>query len=206
MTNSPVSGERSVVVGLGSVAPNLVESVLGDGCRFVASPTSEDLRVAVGAIVRADAVVDVAALDAMPRLRVLGRTGVGVDRVDVAEATRRGIAVVVTPGSGTNAVAEGALGMALALVKRFRPFTDLVREGRWTQRSQVPVGDLEGAVLGIVGFGRIGRRLASLADAFGMVVRAYDPFVDVPRAMACDTIEELADGSDILSIHVPLVQ
>ena len=65
----------------------------------------------------------------MPNLRVLARTGVGVDRVDVAEATRRGIAVVVTPGAGTNAVAEGALAMILHLVKRLRATTDCVARG-----------------------------------------------------------------------------
>jgi D-3-phosphoglycerate dehydrogenase len=139
MTNQPTGAasdetamplSQPVVVGLGAVDPALVTPILGD-VRFVADPDPDDLAVAVGAIVRADAVVDAAFLDSVPSLRVIARTGVGVDLVDVAAATRRGIAVVITPGSGTRAVAEGVLGMALHLVKRFGPLTDLVRQGRW---------------------------------------------------------------------------
>src|SRR6185369_3777559 len=105
--------------------------------RFVADPGPEDLRSAAGAIVRADAVVDTAMLDRMPNLRVLARTGVGVERVDVPEATRRGIAVVVTPGAGTHAVAEGALAMVLHLVKRLRVTTEYVARGRWSERGAI---------------------------------------------------------------------
>ena len=112
---------RPVVVGLGTVDPDLVTGVLGDGIDFVAEPTEADLAAAVGAIVRADAVVDAAFLDRTPRMRVLARTGVGTDLVDLDAATARGIAVVVTPGSGTRAVAEGVLAHTLALVKRRRP-------------------------------------------------------------------------------------
>ena len=73
-----------------------------------------------------------------PRLRVLARTGVGVERVDLDAATARGIAVVITPGSGTHAVAEGAIAMALHLVKRFGPLTTLVRTGQWATRNTLP--------------------------------------------------------------------
>ena len=79
--------------------------------------------------------MDQALLDRMPHLRVLARTGVGVDAVDVDEASRRGIAVVITPGTGTNAVAEGALAMVLHLVKRLRWTTACVAEGRWAERG-----------------------------------------------------------------------
>lgn len=194
-----------VVVGLGSVPPELVEPTLGPACRFVPDPTSADLAVAVGAIVRADAVVDSAFLDSAPAMRVLARTGVGVDLVDLDAATRRGIPVVITPGSGADAVAEGALGMAFCLAKRFGPLTDLVRAGRWSERSTVPVGDLRGSTVGIVGHGRIGRRLGELAAAIGMEVRAYDPFADLPPTIACSTIDELVEASDVISLHVPLL-
>lgn len=90
---------------------------------------------------------------------MIARTGVGVERVDVAEATRRGIAVVVTPGAGTNAVAEGAMAMVLHLVKRLRATTDCVAQGRWADRGGLELGDLDGATIGIVGYGRIGRRV-----------------------------------------------
>ncbi|HET9558723.1 MAG TPA: oxidoreductase, partial [Actinomycetota bacterium] len=124
-----MAADRPVVVALGQVDPALVTRVLGDGVTFVADPGPADLAVAVGAIARADAVVDAAFLDRAPRLRVVARTGVGVDLVDLEAATTRGVTVVVTPGSGTRAVAEGVLALALHLVKRLGPLTDLVRNG-----------------------------------------------------------------------------
>jgi D-3-phosphoglycerate dehydrogenase / 2-oxoglutarate reductase len=131
-----------IVVALGSVEEALVSDVLDGHCRFVTAPGEAELAVAAGAIVRADARVDEALLRQAPGLRVIARTGVGVDLVDVPAATARGIAVVVTPGAGAGAVAEGAIGMALHLVKRFGPLTALVREGRWAERGTVGVGDL----------------------------------------------------------------
>lgn len=196
---------RPLVVGLGTVDPDLVTGVLGDGVDFVASPTDADLAVAVGAIVRADAVVDAALLDRTPRMRVLARTGVGTDLVDLDAATARGVAVVVTPGSGTRAVAEGVFAHALALVKRLGPLTALVREGRWGQRAggDGPIGDLDGATIGIVGHGRIGRRVAELARVFGMRVLAHDPYAPPPADVARD-LPDLVAASDVLTLHVPL--
>ena len=133
-----MSGHRPVVVALGTVDPTLVTDVLGDTVAFVAQPDPEDLAIAEGAIVRADAVVDAALLARAPRLRVLARTGVGVDLVDVEAASARGIAVVVTPDSGTQAVAEGVLAHALHLVKRLAPLTALMREGRWPNGPASP--------------------------------------------------------------------
>ena len=198
--------ERPVVVALGSVDPALVAGVLDGHCRFVPAPDDADLAVAVGAIVRADARVDQALLSRTPRLQAIARTGVGVDLVDVPAATARGIAVVITPGAGAAAVAEGAIGMALHLVKRFGPLTALVREGRWAQRATVPVADLDGATLGVIGYGRIGRRTATLGAAFGMRVLAYDPVSEPPAEMRCADPGELAAGSDVISLHLPLTE
>ena len=196
---------RPVVVGLGKVDPDLVTGVLGDGIDFVAEPTEADLAVAEGAIVRADAVVDAAFLDRTPRMRVLARTGVGTDLVDLDTATARGIAVVVTPGSGTGAVAEGVIAHAMALLKRLGQYTTLIREGRWAERTAGgPPGDMEGATIGIIGYGRIGRRVGALAEAFGMRVLAYDPFAPPPAEVACDDLDELVAVSDVLTLHVPL--
>jgi D-3-phosphoglycerate dehydrogenase len=124
-----MTGRLPVVVALGAVAPALVTGVFDRHCRFVPDPGDAELSVAAGAIARADARVDQAMLDKAPALRVVARTGVGVELVDVAAvaaATARGVAVVITPGAGTAAVAEGAIGMALHLVKRFGPLTALV--------------------------------------------------------------------------------
>ena len=119
-------------------------------------------------------------------------------------ATARGIAVVVTPGAGAAAVAEGAIGMALHLVKRFGPLTALVREGRWAERATVPVGDLDGATLGVIGYGRIGRRTADLGAAFGMRVLAYDPVSEPPGDVRCGDLGDLAARSDVITLHLPL--
>jgi len=198
--------DRPVVVALGSVDPALVAGVLGPGISFVAEPHEEDLAVAVGAIARADAVLDPAFFSRAPRLRVVARTGVGVDLIDLSAASARGIPVVVTPGSGTRAVAEGVLALVLHLVKRLEPLTELVREGRWAERDQVPVGDLDGATIGIIGYGRIGSRVGELAAAFGMRVLAYDPFSQPPLEVACPDLDRLVADSDVLTLHVPLTE
>ncbi|MCW2848193.1 MAG: Oxidoreductase [Marmoricola sp.] len=193
-----------LVVGLGVVDPELVAGAFAGRCRFAADPDEAELLEAQGAIARADATIDRAFLDRTPRLRVVARTGVGVDRVDLDTATARGIAVVVTPGSGAVAVAEGAIAMAMHLVKRFGRLTELVRSGRWADRGSVTVGDLAGSTLGVVGFGRIGRHAATLGEALGMKVLAYDPVAEPPAAHRCATLTELVSHSDVITLHLPL--
>jgi D-3-phosphoglycerate dehydrogenase len=112
---------------------------------------------------------------------------------------------VVTPGSGTGAVAEGVIAHAIALVKRLGQYTTLIREDRWAQRTVGgPPGDMDGATIGIIGYGRIGRRVGALAEAFGMRVLAYDPFAPPPADVACNDLDELVATSDVLTLHVPL--
>jgi len=197
---------RQVVVALGEVDPDLVLGHLPPDAQFVADPSPEDLHHATGAIVRADARVDTVLLNRMPNLRVLARTGVGVERVDVAEAGRRGIAVVVTPGAGTNAVAEGAFAMILHLVKRLRATTECVARGRWSERGGITLGDLDGATIGIVGYGRIGRRVGHLARGFGMTVLAHDPYLSEERASrpgapGSDSGPTIIDGAELVSLE-----
>ena len=199
-----MSESLPVVVGLGVVDPDLVADVFTGRCRFVADPTNADLCEAQGAIARADATIDTAFLERAPRLRVIARTGVGTERVDLDAATARGIAVVVTPGTGAVAVAEGAIAMALHLVKRLGRLTDLVRTGRWADRGSVAVGDLAGSTLGVVGFGRIGRHTATLGTGLGMNVLAYDPVAEPPAGLRCGTLAELLSRSDVVTLHLPL--
>ncbi|WP_329331289.1 oxidoreductase [Streptomyces sp. NBC_00663] len=197
---------QHVVVALGPVDADTVAPVLGERVTFVTDPTPDELAVAEGAIVRADRHVDADLLARMPRLRVIARTGVGVDLVDVTAASARGIPVVVTPNSGSRAVAEGVLAMALHLTKRLNPLTELVREGRWAERAGLPVGDLDGATMGIVGYGRIGRRVGELAAVFGMRTLAYDPFSPPPSDVACADLDELVAAGDVLTLHTPLTE
>jgi D-3-phosphoglycerate dehydrogenase / 2-oxoglutarate reductase len=202
----PEVADLPVVVGLGLVDPVLVNPVLGGHCRFVPEPTEADLAQAQGAIVRADARVDTDLLARTPRLRVVARTGVGVERVDLDAATARGVPVVITPGAGTTAVAEGAIAMAMHLVKRFGLLTTLVRSGQWAARGTVSVGDLGGSVLGVVGYGRIGQRAAVLGTALGMKVLAYDPVSEPPADVRCADLQDLVGRSDVITLHLPLLQ
>ena len=202
----PEVAELPLVVGLGVVDPHLVNPVLGGQCRFVPEPTEADLAQAQGAIARADARVGAELLARTPRLRVVARTGVGVERVDLDAATTRGIAVVITPGAGTTAVAEGAIAMAMHLVKRFGRLTTLVRSGQWAARGTVSVGDLAGSVLGVVGYGRIGQRAGVLGAALGMEVLAYDPVSEPPAKFRCADLHDLVGRSDVITLHLPLLE
>jgi D-3-phosphoglycerate dehydrogenase len=181
-----------------------VQPILGDAITFIENPTDADKKIAVGAIVRASAVVDKQALDAMPALKVIARTGVGFDLIDIAETDARSIPVVITPGSNTHAVAEGVMAHALHLVKRLGPLTRLVATGGFDQRTSYPVGDLEGATIGIIGYGRIGQRVARLATAFGMKVIAFDPYAQIPTEYHVSSLEEILSRADLITLHVPL--
>jgi len=193
-----------VVVGLGKVPTEKMRTILGAGYNFIAEPTNQDLAKAEGAIVRAEYALDEVAFKTMPRLKVAVRTGVGVDRVDLKAASAAGVAIAITPGANSNAVAEGALAMMLSLSKKLALLTELVRTQRWAERDEMIPGDLEGATLGLVGYGRIGKKVAELAGAFGMKVRAYDPDAEVPLDIKALSLTELLRDSNYLSVHVPL--
>jgi phosphoglycerate dehydrogenase-like enzyme len=168
---------------------------------------SAHLSEAVAIAARSTALIDAPTIGAAPRLRVIGRSGVGVDRIDLEAATARGIPVVIAPNAGTRAVAEGALALILHLVKRLGPLTVLVRDGEWSRRGELPPGDLDGATLGIVGYGRIGRRLGEIATGLGMEIVVTDPYLAPdrvgPDVMLVDLAELLA-RADVISLHAPL--
>jgi D-3-phosphoglycerate dehydrogenase len=161
----------------------------------------------VGLVCRGEGTASSRLIDAADDLRVIGRTGAGYDSVDVPAATRRGIAVVNAPVHAF-AVAEGTVALLLALVKQLLLGDRIVREGRWPEKYAVVPGDLADHTLGIVGLGRIGRQVATLASAFGMTVLGYDPLID-PASVA-DLVSEVVDletllgRSDYVSLHLPL--
>lgn len=159
---------------------------------------------AVALIVRGQTEVSARLIDAAPALRVIARSGVGYESVDVAAATRRGIPVVITPDAGAQAVAEGAFAMMLSLTKCLRALDAAVREGRFSERDHADVGDLSGATLGVVGLGRIGRRVAALGLAFGMDVLGHDPVAGPPEGVEAAGLLELFRRSDFVSLHAPL--
>lgn len=191
-----------VVVGLGPVDPALVVPYLPNDAEFVADPTPADLARAEGAIVRAAYDIDAAALGRMPRLRVVARTGVGVERVDLAATGERGVVVAVTPGSNSRAVAEGAFAMLTALVKRLPASHVCVTSGAW-EAGEIPTpGDLHGTTLAVLGYGRIGRIIAGYGDAFGMRVVVHDPYV-LAEEYQNVTLAEAVQLADALTLHLP---
>jgi len=141
-------------------------------------------------------------------LEVIGRSGIGTDGVDLEAATERGIPVVVTPTAGTGAVAEGVFALILAITKRLNQLDTAVRNGMWGERDRISLGDLEGATLGVVGMGRIGRRVSAIAQGFQMDVLAYDPFIEPPQSTDLEIrlcpLEELFASADFITLHAPL--
>ena len=212
MRTVPGLDERGPILALGPVDPLVADRLHAFGEIIEASQDgvskTEILRHAIGLIARGNSVVDRQLITAAPRLRVIGRTGIGVELVDLMAASARRIPVVVTPGAGTNAVAEGALALILHLVKRLGVLTELVREGRWRERESVELGDLDGATIGIVGFGRIGRRLAELCAVLNMRVVASDPYAEPATAarmgVELTDLARLAETADVISLHAPL--
>ncbi len=149
-------------------------------------------------------------MDHAPRLRVIGRHGVGYDQVDVPAATARGIQVVYTPGANTEAVAEHVIAMMIGVSKHFpRQMLALV-EGRYNDRTKLVGRDIQGKTLGIIGFGRIGRRVGAIAHlAFGMTVLYNDPVaapadVEAITGARCVSFDEVLAAADYLTLHVPL--
>jgi len=149
-----------------------------------------------------------AELQAAPNLRVVARYGVGYDTVDVAALTRHRIPLMVTGIANSPSVAEQALFFMFALAKRGAALHALVRENRWADRlKELPV-DLFGKTVLVVGFGRIGTRLAKSCLALGMTVLVYDPYVDAAAIEAAGCIpagelEAALERADFVSIHCP---
>ena len=152
---------------------------------------------------------DAAFMSHAPELRVIARTGIGYDAVDVAEATRRGIAVCNTPDAPTVSTAEHAATLMLTVAKSVKGAERELAAGRsrgYFGRHQAI--ELEGKLLGLVGFGRIARHLAGIAGGLGMRVSAYDPFLSdtgfPPTVTRASSLEQLLAGADVVSLHVPL--
>jgi D-3-phosphoglycerate dehydrogenase len=149
-----------------------------------------------------------AELQAAPSLQVVARHGVGYDSVDVAALTRRNVPLMVTGIANSPSVAEEAVFFMLALAKRGAPMHAMVRDGRWAERlSELPV-DLFGKTLLVIGFGRVGTRVARVCLALGMTVLVYDPYVklDAIGAAGCTPVTGLDAAlprADFVTIHCP---
>src|SRR3954464_830616 len=158
-------------------------------------------------IVRSAVQVDANLLSNTRKLRVIGRAGVGVDNIDLDAATRKGIAVMNTPGANAIAVAEHALALMLAMARQIPRANELMHAGKWEKKS-LQGFELRGKTLGVVGLGRIGMEVARRARAFGMEIIAHDPFVSTSVAkeqgIRLAKLEEVYAAADYLTLHVGL--
>jgi phosphoglycerate dehydrogenase-like enzyme len=158
---------------------------------------------AAGAIVSTDPFTrDV--LRACPTLRVIARVGVGVDSIDVTAATDHGIAVTITPGANEDTVADHALALMLAILRRIPEHDAGVRRGEWNRTGVHTPRLLTGATVGLIGYGRIGRKVARRLAGFDVEVLVCDPAA--PADSTSIPMDDLLARSDIVSLHCPLLE
>jgi D-3-phosphoglycerate dehydrogenase / 2-oxoglutarate reductase len=199
------------------VFPNL------DRARAVLSTIGAELRLAEepkpGAILRvakdADALLATYAkitadmIRQMTRCRIISRFGIGVDNVDIPAATERGIVVTKVPDYCIDEVSDHAMALLLSAVRKIPLANSLVQQGRWEMPAVVPIHRLRGSVLGLVGFGRIPQLVTPKAQAFGMRVVSFDPYIpkDVFERANVESVDfpQLLKISDYISIHAPLL-
>jgi D-3-phosphoglycerate dehydrogenase len=164
-----------------------------------------------GIIVMGDTFVTGEVMDRIgPRLRIIARTGIGVDRIDLDAATQRGIQVVNTPDGPTESTAEHAIALILNLCKGVVAGDRILRSGAgFPKPGTLRLGlEVAGSILGLVGLGRIGGRVATIAQVLGMKVLAFDPFITPERAdiLGVELVSSLADllpRADVVSLHCP---
>ncbi|MBI2959059.1 MAG: hydroxyacid dehydrogenase, partial [Betaproteobacteria bacterium] len=160
-----------------------------------------------GALLTAFEKVPRAVIEAAPGLRALSKYGVGIEAIDLEEATERGIAVANTPGANSLGVAEHTMALILSILRRTPQLDRLVRADRWNDARRIIGGDVEGSTLGLVGFGNIGQLVGRRAAALGMRVLAYDPYQS-PEAIAAlgaekiGALDDLLAASDVVSLHM----
>lgn len=149
------------------------------------------------------------AIENSPNLKVIGRTGVGYDTVDVKTATSKGIPVVITPGANNRSVAEHAVAMMFALAKNLVEGQHEMCTGNWEIRGAKKAFELEGKTVGVIGLGAIGRETAKICQGCGMKLAGYDPFMSQEQIEALGAVyyadyENLLKDSDVITVHVPL--
>jgi D-3-phosphoglycerate dehydrogenase len=208
--------DRKLVVVTDSVFPSLdpareVLSKIGADLQLAQDSTPETiLRVAecADAVLTTYAKLTAEMIAQLRRCRIIARFGIGVDNVDIANATQSGIVVTRVPDYCFDEVSDHTMALLLALARKI-PFIDAcTQRGTWEMKKAVPIHRLRGTVLGLVAFGGIPRMVAPKAQAFGMQVVAYDPYIseDVFSAASVTRVEfdELVKISDYISIHSPM--
>ncbi|MBA4183055.1 MAG: phosphoglycerate dehydrogenase, partial [Acidobacteria bacterium] len=160
-----------------------------------------------GLIVRSETKVRNDLMDALPKLRVIGRAGVGVDNIDVKGATARGIVVMNAPDGNTITTAEHTVALLVSMARNVPQAHALLQSGTWNKKKFVGV-ELNGKTLGVIGLGRIGRHVAKIAKGFGMNIFAFDPFVSEDQAkdlgFEVGSLDDVFANADFLTIHTPV--
>ena len=216
---------RPLVIYCGSnkVPVDLVESILKevDAELRLANPKTEEDIVEVaaeadGIILHGSVPFSRPTLQALKRCKVIARTGVGVDRMDLAAADELGIAITNAAGCNSIEVAEQTIGLLIASARKLVRMNQYVHEGRWIRHTAAlheyrgPVKRITGRQMGIVGLGHVGRQVAPRAQGVGLKVQAYDPFLDPKVAAELGVpvvgFEELLRTSDFISLHAPLTK
>jgi D-3-phosphoglycerate dehydrogenase len=172
----------------------------------------EELKAILGScdalVVRSATKVTADVLEAAPHLRIIGRAGIGVDNVDVAAATKRGVIVVNTPAGNTVTTAEHAVALMMSLVRRIPQAAQSMKRGEW-EKKKFEGRELCGKTLGVLGLGNIGSIVADRALGLKMKVISYDPFTSANRAASLGVelvgLDELYARSDVITIHVPIL-
>src|SRR6202020_1924429 len=168
----------------------------------------EALQSADGIIIRSGTTLTAALLEKPGKLRAIVRAGVGVDNIDVAAATRRGIIVMNTPGGNTISTAEHTVALLLSLSRNVAKANDSLKAGKW-ERTKFTGTQLEGKTLGVIGLGRVGLAVARRAQGFGMTVLGFDPFLAADKALeyGVESVVRLDDiwgRCDFLTLLTPM--
>lgn len=166
-------------------------------------PAADILEKIDAVITRGIGQVNRALYDACPNMKVAARCGVGLDNVDVAEASKRGIKVINAPGSNASTVAEHSISLMLTIQRNLFEALSAVKNGQWASRSTFKSDELNGKTLGILGLGNIGLKVANIAAAFGMKVIYWSPSNKEVPYLLVDK-ETLFRSADIISLHLPL--
>jgi D-3-phosphoglycerate dehydrogenase / 2-oxoglutarate reductase len=168
-----------------------------------------EIRTYDGLLVRSNTLVKADVIKAAEHLRVIGRAGTGVDNIDLEAATKKGIVVMNTPGGNSISVAEHTIALLLALARYLPQASSSAKQGKW-EKKQFTGFELKDKTLGVLGLGRIGIEVVRRAKAFQMNLIVYDPFAADRLAKDLNvkmvSLDELLAGSDIITLHVPLVE
>ncbi|RLD17253.1 MAG: phosphoglycerate dehydrogenase [Caldiserica bacterium] len=203
------------VLVLDNIKEETVKDILKDGFNldFKGKLKEDELISVVGnydaILLRSGTKITKPVLEKAKRLKIIGRAGVGVDNIDVEEATRNGIIVMNVPTGNTISACEHTFALILSLLRKIPQADKSMREGRWDRKSFIGQ-ELYGKTIGIIGLGRIGREVAKRAIGFGMKVIGYDPFVskEYLEKIGVEIVElkKLLENADIITLHVSLTE